>query len=289
MLAPIVRRACWRLGRVAAAAGSAVVIFACGASTATPAGQAQAQAQAKPSGSQAPSTADSQERIQFTGTYRGVMKDASGADVGLDYLRFSSDGKVMSLSSSAATDGGTDEAMLLRTGTFTATGNALTFATTSPAKTMAYAGTIRGDELVMKWRVEKENKVGSASFTFVPLAATEGAPAATSAVEPNETFKPAGTTWFCTRAREATAMSHCERTAKACQGFRKEILAKLPKDKFSDCTEQPKAACHTMIDKLAKKGIAFCYQHVSDCEVAGRQIRRNENPADFEVSDCAAW
>ena len=278
-----VKRAC---GWLLAATGGAVTIIACSSSPATTAGAAKPQS----SGSPAPSPTDGQERIQFNGTYRGVMKDANGADVGLEYLRFSSDGKVMSLSSSAQADGGVDEAMLLRTGTFTATGNALTFATSSPAKTMEYSGTIRGDELVLKWRVEKEGKLGSASFTFVALAATEGPPAAAaSATEPNETFKPAGTTWFCTRARDAAAMSHCERTAKACQGFRKEILAKLPKDKFSDCTEQPKAACHTMIDKLAKKGIAFCYQHISDCEAAGRQIRRNENPADFEVSDCAAW
>jgi hypothetical protein len=288
MRAPTARGACCRRGALTAAAAAAGLLFACEPSPATRAGPGQP----KPSAAGSPSKAAGPERIQFNGTYRGVMQDQNGTDVGIEYLRFSSDGTVMSLSSAAPLDGGVDEKMALRTGTFTASGNILTFATTGPARKMEYAGTIRGDELLLKWRVEKENKLGSALFTFVPEAASDAAPGAAKPAEaspPNEAFKPAGTTWFCTRARDAPAMSHCERTVKACQSFRKEILTKLPKDKFSDCVEQPKAACHTMIDKLAKKGIAFCYQHISDCEEAGRQIRRNENPADYEVSDCTAW
>lgn len=266
----------------------AAVLFACVPSPATRAGADPPKPNA--SGGPKPTSA---EHIQFDGTYRGVMQDPQGADTGLEYLRFSSAGTVMSLSSPVPLDGGVDEEkMVLRTGTFTATGNVVTFATSSSSRTIEYAGTIRGGDLLLKWRSEKEKKAGSALFSFVPLSAGDPQSSVERPPDPapaNETFKPAGTTWFCTRARDAQSMSHCERSVKACQNFRKEILKKLPKDKFSDCAEQAKAACHTMIDKLAKKGIAFCYQHISDCEEAGRQIRRNESPADYEVSDCAAW
>ncbi len=271
-----------------AACGASFVAAGCAPSPAT----APPADRPKPAASAGGAKSATQERIQFDGTYRGVLQDSEGAAVGLEYLRFSSDGTVMSLSAAAPLAAGEGEdKMVLRRGTFTANGNIVTFATSGPNRTMEYAGTIRGKELALKWRVEKENKVGSALFTFVPLA---DAPPQAAARQPepapaDEAFKPPGTTWFCTRARDAQAMSHCERTAKACQAFRKKILTKIPKDKFSDCAEQPTAACHTMIDKLAKKGIAFCYQHLSDCEEAGRQIRANENPADYEVSGCAGW
>jgi hypothetical protein len=298
MRLPTLRRACCWFLLVAAGAGVFSVSPGCGGEAA-PAATAGPNAGARPK-------ASSPERIQFNGTYQAVLHDGRGAEIGLEYLRFSSDGAVRSLTSSAPIDASVgptaEDKMQLRSGTFTATGNNLTFSTASASRTVEYAGTIRGGELMLKWRSEKEGTTGSALFSFVAMAAGEpppeqpGAgrrdpsPAAPPAPSPpNETFKPAGASWSCTRARDAQAMSHCERTPKACQNFRKEVLAKLPKEKFSDCAEQAKAACHTMIDKLAQKGIAFCYQRISDCEEAGRQIRVNENPADYEVSDCASW
>jgi hypothetical protein len=232
------------------------------------------------------------ERIQLAGTYRGILDDGQGAEIGFEYLRFAADGTVTMLSTSASLEPWAGDAkMLFRRGTYKASGNVVTFTVSSGGRTVEYAGNIRGNDLVLKWRVESEGRGGAAYFSFVPSPANAPPPTAPSAPAspPNEALKPPGTTWFCTRAKADKAMSNCQRSAKACQGFRKDMQTKLPKETFTECTEQPKAHCHTVTAKTEQRAIAFCYQRVEDCEASGNQIRQNENPAEYELSECAAW
>ena len=84
-------------------------------------------------------------------------------------------------------------------------------------------------------------------------------------------------------------MSNCQRNAKECQKFRKEMSTKLPKEKFSECLEQTKALCHTVVAKIPQRGIPLCFQQVADYETSARQIRAKEDPAHYEISTCAPW
>jgi hypothetical protein len=237
------------------------------------------------------------ERVQLAGTYRGILDDGQGTEIGFEYLRFAADGTVTTLSTSAAMEPWTGDAQMpLRRGTYKASGNIVTFTVSGGGRTVEYAGTIRGNDLLLKWRVEKEGRGGSAFFSFVPSPANAASPPTGSpaskpslASPPDGALKPPGTTWFCTRAKSEKGMSNCQRALKACQGFRKDMQTKLPKETFTECAEQPKAHCHSVTSKSEQRAIAFCYQRVEDCEASGNQVRQNENPAEYEVSECVAW
>jgi hypothetical protein len=243
----------------------------------------------------ADAAASAPERIQLAGTYRGILDDGQGAEIGFEYLRFAPDGTVTTLSTSAGLEPWAGDAQMpLRRGTYKASGNVVTFTVSGGGRTVEYAGNIRGNDLLLKWRVEKEGRGGSAYFSFMPSPANAPSPATSvasksAAPPPTEALKPQGTTWFCTRAKSDKAMSNCQRNLKACQGFRKDMQTKLPKETFTDCAEQPKAHCHSVTSKSEQRAIAFCYQRVEDCETSGNQVRQNENPAEYEVSACVAW
>jgi hypothetical protein len=233
------------------------------------------------------------ERIQLAGTYRGILDDGQGTEIGFEYLRFAADGTVTTLSTSAGLEPWTGDAQMpLRRGTYKASSNIVTFTVSGGGRTVEYAGNIRGNDLLLKWRIEKEGRGGGAFFSFVPSPANAAAPLTGSpapASPPSDALKPPGTTWFCTRAKSDKGMSNCQRTLKACQGFRKDMQTKLPKETFTDCAEQPKAQCHSVTSKSEQRAISFCYQRVEDCEASGNQVRQNENPAEYEVSGCVAW
>src|SRR5688572_26031010 len=77
------------------------LIAACEA--AGPAPKSAGGAVAAQAGQPKPPTA---ERVQFNGTYRAVLHDPQGAEAGLEYLRFSTDGTLMSISTTAPLEAG---------------------------------------------------------------------------------------------------------------------------------------------------------------------------------------
>ena len=238
------------------------------------------------------------EALRFDGVYYSEEIDAGIGDVGLDYLRFSKDGTVKSLSSPAPVEQAVgwlwEEARPVAKGRYVVDGPRLRFTLESSMGKVDYVATARGGGadsepdagptgLDITWHSQVNGADGGGPYSFLEVAAdepaAEPAPATTAEPEPaDESLKPPGRRWFCTSGAET---SRCARTRKACDAARAELRKENPGAKAGRCVLKKYAFCHT----TAGADVAACYARAADCANAAAALRSD----DHVVSGCVRW
>lgn len=231
---------------------------------------------------------------------------------GVDLLRFTKDGQVSSLSVASAGAleaavkailAGTDKAAK---GPYELKDGVLRFTLTSKLGAVEYAGGLKGEDLVVRWRSGINEVSEEETFQFVKLADEDGkeptetgegkgegdadaGPAATPTPAPGTTppdpaFVPTGTAWACFRAPTMNT-SRCERTMAACEQAYKEASAARSELKLSKCAKRPNAFCHTVQRHTSGRGSGFCYQIEEECKAGAAGF---EGP-DLVISSCGKF
>jgi hypothetical protein len=214
------------------------------------------------------------EALRFDGVYYSEEIDAGIGDVGLDYLRFSKDGTVASLSSPAAVEQAVgwlwEETRPVAKGHYVVDGPRLRFTLESSIGKVEYVATLRSGVdsepdagttgLDIKWHSQVNGAEGGGPYSFLEVAADDAAPepaqdAGGAEPEPaDESRRPPGTRWYCTSGAET---SRCARTRKACEAARAEL--RKESSKAGRCVLKKYAFCHTTADVVA------CYARAADC------------------------
>lgn len=249
-----------------------------------------------------PAQAGTSSPPRFDGVYAApVGKPDQGQDQGMDLLRFVADGRVLSLSVSSSQGLEPAVRMLLAENEKCATGKyeikdgVLRFVLKSKLGSVEYAGAVREDKLLARWRSGINGTSLEETFSFVHVvedekgeknekptaAAPDGEPSGPAS--PELALIPEGAAWFCFRA-PSVGVSRCERKAAECDAARKTTAAAHKNLKLTPCAKQASAHCFTIVQKSAQKGAASCSATEDDCkaEVAGL----GAEGADVSVSAC---
>jgi hypothetical protein len=226
---------------------------------------------------------------RFDGVYQSKVHGSDGADLGWDYLRFLSDGNVLSVSSPAPIE---KAAGLLfapdertATGTVEIRGGVLRFVMKSKLGSVEYQGVVQNDELHVRWHSLINGATAEETFTFVPVEEQAEEPPAAELPPPAVEFLPAGSGWFCMRITDSGA-SRCERSLAECDSLRKQVSAAVPTAKPTKCVRQKKAYCHTLSAKATKEGTAICYRTSEDCMNGLDGFRSAGNSSEYALSTC---
>lgn len=224
----------------------------------------------------------------------------SQGEAGVDLLRFTSAGKVFSISTPSQQTLEPAVRLLMKesdrcaSGPFAIKDGILRFTLTSKQGAVEYAGAIKEDKLNARWRSAINGASIETTYTFVKVidesqeapekpaaTADEPTPAAPSGpVAPELTLIPDGAAWYCYKTSGA---SRCERKPAACESSRKTASA-LHKDlKSAKCAKQPSAYCYTATSKGGARGAASCAATEADCKAEAASLE----DSDAVVSTCS--
>jgi len=226
---------------------------------------------------------------RFDGVY---VAEVPGEPPGANVLRFVEPGRVLGVSvpTMAGLEGAArllvEEREPCARGTFAITDGVLRFTLTSKLGAVEYAGAIRDDALVVRWRSGINGVSREERHAFVRIVDDEPTPAKAEVDEPEtpappETSAlPEGSGWFCYRAG---GTSRCERKLATCEAARK----RSPRNeiKIGKCTRQPNAFCFTVSQKGTSR--ASCSLSAYDCESERAGVSAGDKPEDTLVSGCA--
>lgn len=242
-----------------------------------------------------PTDAAASANPHFEGVYYYQSPD------GVDLLRFTSAGKVLSVSTANAQALEPAVRLLLgesdrcATGTYAIKDGILRFTLTSKAGAVEYAGAIKDDKLAARWHSNINNATVEETYTFVKVVdeSSDPAPAAdkpaptdepaagpAAPAAPELTLIPDGSAWYCFRT---TGASRCERKPAACESSRKAAAAAHKDMKMAKCAKQAGAYCYTATNRAGARGVASCAATEADCKAEASGLDAD----DVSVSSCA--
>lgn len=240
-----------------------------------------------------PSGASRSATPRYDGVYAAKV-EGKDSEAAWDLLRFTADGRVLGVSSTAPPESAIrplyDKSDVAAVGMLENDSGILRFTLKSKLGAVEYAGAIRDDNLVVRWKSSINDRVMEQTYSFVHVDAEQkspGKPTESSApvalAPPDPNWIPEGSGWVCFRA--PPNQSRCERTQAACEAAYKEASA--TDLKLTKCARQPTAFCHTVMEKASGKGLAYCYVTEDECKAGVADAMSSEHARDFQLSSCA--